>query len=246
MSEFQFGYVNDNDESLLSKGVSGVFGLNSAVNVTNIQYIDKTQKGEATSAVTIEVVIDGGTFWRTIYDATGSKLYKGNTLLNPGDEGYDVAFGEEMRQRTALVVNVVKSLNVTDEQIKAVFATPAKSFAEWATKLLSLVPANYAQIPVDVFLEYQWNIVGENTKTFLHIPINMKGGRVFAPHKAPVGKWEAVVNEKGLKYVDTAGNIHAFERNSSFMEGKKAIQQFEGDDSLDTPSNPAEASKDEW
>lgn len=252
MSDFQFGYVNDNDESLVSKGVSGVFGLNHGGIVVKLEYSDKTQKGEPTSAVIIEMLIDGGTFYRTIYDATGQKLFKGNETLNPGDEGYQAVYNDEMTQRTAYVVNLVKSLGVTDAQIQAAFTQPATSFADWANRLIGLVPKDFATKPVDVFLEYQWEIAEGRDRTYLQLPANMKGGRVFAQPQAGIpvnGKWEAVQNEKGLKYVDAAGNIHPFERNATFMDGNKANQQTEGGNALDaktTSGNAKEADKEEW
>ena len=230
MSNFVYGTnINDNDESLVSSSNFSKFGLNENVRITKIEYSAVTPKGEPTSAVNIEVMIHDKPHWRTIYDRTGQSVYgKKNTLLNPGDEGYDEAFAKEQSQGTALILNAVKSLGVTDAQFNAAFANPATTFQEYSTRLLALLPPNYNQIPVDVFLEYESNIKDGNDRTYLVIPQNMKGGRVFSPHINPVGKWNEVRTATNLEYVDDAGNKHLFTRGETFMTSSKAEPQGVG------------------
>lgn len=220
-----FGYVNDNDESLKSK-TGGKFGLNSAF-ITKVEYNPNGgTDGAAADCVDITVAVGDKEFRSRIFDATG-ELFKGEDKVQPGEEGYQAVYESEMMQRMAVITHAIKAVGVTDDQLKQALATPPTDFKGWAEIVTSLVPDNFSTRPVDVFLEYQWNIKGDNDRTFLQLPANMKGGRFLSPAVTPnVGTWTEVRDANGLHYVDDAGNKHPFDRSANYMEGNKANQQF--------------------
>ena len=227
MSNFVFGAVNDTDESLKSKS-GGKFGLNQG-NITKIEVLTNAGKdGADANAVDIFVQIGEREYRRRIYETTGALFGKNNTKVNPGEEGYDALYKDDMTQKVAVVTHAVKTVGVTTEQINSAFATPASNFLEWANKMVSLLPADYQKRPVDVFLEYQWEIAEDQDRTYPELPKNMKGGRFLNPAVKPVGKWTEVVNEEGLHYKDDAGNLHPFDRDATFMSGNKGKQQGVG------------------
>ena len=125
-----------------------------------------------------------------------------------------------------MITHTLKALGVTEEQIMAKFAVPANSFAEFANNLVSLLPADFKTRPIDVFLEYQWNIADEQDRTFLQFPKNMKGGGFLCP--AQPGVWKEERIDGALSYVNQNGLKHPFTRDKNYMESNKAIQQFAG------------------
>ena len=240
MSEVKtgWGYQNDNDGSLISKQ-GGVFGLNKA-NITVFEYNGLAGKdGAASDAIDITVAIGDKEFRSRIYDITGD-LFKGNETVSPDQPGYIELYNAEKKQAEAVIVHTIKSLGVTDDQIKMALQTGnVVDFKSWAIAICTLKGADFATKAVDVFLEYQWTPKGENTRTFLQVPKNMKGGRFLTAHIAPVGSWEAVKDGEGLRYVDGAQNEHPFSRSKNFMDSPKANQIIDGEEVSTEEDNEA-------
>lgn len=231
---FVFGTVNDGDESLKGKSGGGKFGLNTG-NITKIEFLDTAGKDNGPgNAVDIFVQIGEREYRRRIYETTGSLYGKKNVLIEPDQEGYADLYKEDTMQKMAVIVHAIKAVGVTQAQIDNAFANPATSFTDWARKITALLPAEFQKRPVDFFLEYQWEIADGQDKTYTELPKNMKGGRFLDVAVNPVGKWTEVRDDKGLHYKDDAGNVHPFDRNTTFMESHKAIQQGVG-----SPSAPA-------
>lgn len=228
---FVFGTVNDGDESLKGKSGGGKFGLNTG-NITKIEFLDTAGKDNGPgNAVDVWVQIGEREYRRRLYETTGSLYGKKNVLVEPEQEGYKELYNDDMTQKMAVIVHAIKAVGVTQAQIDGAFATPVVNFADWARRITALVPAEFQKKPVDFFLEYQWEIADGQDKTYVELPKNMKGGRFLDAAVNPVGKWTEVKDDKGLHYKDDAGNIHSFDRNPSYMESKKAIQQGAGSDS---------------
>lgn len=239
-----FGVVNDNDESLKGKEGGGVFGLNPGF-ITTLEFNPNAGKdGSAGDAVDITLTIGDREFRRRIYDVTRIYDKDGNEMEENNDptSEYQKKYRENISQATAVIIHAVKATGVTQAQLEKALATPLANFAEWATVVTSLVTPGFESKPVDAFLEYQWSIKGENDRTYLELPKNMKGGRFLAPGVNPVGAWKAetewsttevdgsVKSHSGLRFIDQANNVHIFERSQSYMESNKAIQQIDGQD----------------
>ena len=246
MSTFVFGTVHDGDESLKGKSGGGKFGLNHG-NITKIEFTDTAGKENGPgNAVDVWVQIGEREYRRRLYETTGSLYGKKNALIEPGQEGYAELYNDDMTQKMAVIAHAVKAVGVTQAQIDSAFAKPETSFAGWARRITALVPAEFHKKPVDFFLEFQWEIADGQDKTYPELPKNMKGGRFLNASVNPVGKWNEVRDEKGLHYKDDAGNIHPFDRNTSFMESNKAIQQGVGSPSAPTLDNSASAGTSTW
>lgn len=249
MSEVKnFFAVSDTDESLKSKS-GGKFGLNHGF-ITKIEFTDKAGKDEsAVNAVDIWVLIGDREYRRRLYETTGPLYGANNTKVNPGEEGYDALYYDDMVQKMAVIKHSLRAVGVTEQQINTLIATldPTKA-AEGMKKLTELVPAGFQKQPIDVFLEYQWEIQEGQDRTYPELPKNMKGGAFLSPEVKPVGKWTEIRNDEGLHYVDDSGNKHAFTRNQTYMESKKAIQQGVGasQDVLANAATPTTAQKSTW
>jgi hypothetical protein len=233
-----WGFQNDNDESLKTKQ-GGKFGLNASF-ITKFEYNGLAGKDEtAADAIDITVKVGEKEYRSRIYDITGD-LFKGDSKLSPGEEGYAELYNAEKKQREAVVIHTVKAFGTTEDQIKAALQNGnVVDFKSWAIAMCGTKPADFATKPVDSFLEYQWNIQEGNERTFLQLPKNMKGGRFLTPHVAPVGAWEEVNDAEGLRYVDSAKNEHPFSRDANFMGSNKAKLQVEGEDAVSAVAGAA-------
>lgn len=238
--------VKADDKSLVSKG-SGVFGLNTG-NIVKFEYTDKAGQNETEAdAVDIHIMVSDRSYNTRLYLSPTVKNNK-NEEVNPGDETYEEEFERTYTQVIAVIKHVLGSLGIKTEQIEkstdllAEQETPIKTVVEFVKILIGLVPTNYKSIPVDIFLEYQWNIGKDQDRTFLTVPRNMKGGSFICPKMTPKGEWTEVRDEEGLHYVDNEGNKHLFNRNSNYMDSNKAKQQFKGkEESSSTVTSPLAA-----
>lgn len=236
--------IDDQDESLRSKS-GGSFGLNLGF-ITKLEYNASAGKDNSEGdAVDIAVQIADKEFRRRIYDATSALFGANNTKIEPNEEGYAELYKAEMAQRMAVVTHAVKATGVTVEALKASLSA-ATDFKSWAGIICSLPPVDFKSNPVDVFLEYQWNISESQDRTYLELPKNMKGGYFLCPAQNAVGSWKPVTTGEGMKYVDDASNEHPFTRSTNYMKGNKANQQIEGQEQGEDEASPASAAKSDW
>lgn len=226
-----FGSVSDTDDSLQSKS-GGKFGLNTNARITKLEYNDKAGKdNSAGDAVDVTIKVGEREFMSRLFDVTKVFDAKGREL-SPNDPEFNKGYNTEIKQRMAVIVHHVKATGVSQEQIDEALKTPAANFAQWAKIVTGLVPNDFSSKQVDVFLEYQWQPTGDNDKTFLQLPKNMKGGYFVCPAVPHTGEWKEVKGDDGsLSYQDDNGNKHPFERSANYMDSPKAIQQGGADSS---------------
>lgn len=116
---------------------------------------------------------------------------------------------------------------VEDELLQKALSQPVAGFKEYCDILASLLPPKFNEIPLDLFFSYPWNPNKEGKK-FLRLPANMKQGRWVSKSVMPQGSWKEVKDEassnnpKALQYIDDAGNIHPFTRNTWFLNNEYA------------------------
>ena len=228
MSEFKFDFtkVSDENENLQSKQ-GGKFGLNTNCHFTSIEFITNAGKdGSEGEAVDLNIMVGDREYRRRIYNPEGNTLYnKDGSVATPGEAGYESLLNAELNQATAMVVHAVKAVGVTQERINtAVAATSPQTFAAFCQTLISLLPMDYKQKPVDVFLQYQWQISEGQTRTFLELPKNMKQKYWVVP-STPNVEWKEIKDNTGLIYIDNNGNKHKIEKSASFLESAFAKVQ---------------------
>lgn len=239
MSEVQqlqgFGFQDDGDKALQSKS-SGKFGLNLG-RITKFEYNPNSGKdGSTGDGFDITVEVGDRKYMQKIFAIT--KVFgKDNTeITDQTDPQYITNFNNNMTQMKAVFTHFLKVFR-TEAELKMAFQNPPASFADYFKLIESLKPDNFASIPVDVFLEYQWKIKGDNTRTFLQLPQNMKGGYFIGKALPATGSWSEERDEKeSLIYKDGAGNTHPFNRSKDYLESPKGYQQIEGEES--GPANP--------
>tara|TARA_R110000796_G_scaffold118353_2_gene231962 strand:- start:15007 stop:15819 length:813 start_codon:yes stop_codon:yes gene_type:complete len=237
-----FGAVDDTDKSLKGKSGGGKFGLNHGF-ITKLEHNALAGKDNtAGDAVDITFMVGEKEFRRRIYDVTRVYDNKGEQIEDEDSPEFIKGYNENMKQGMAVIVHAIKAVGVTQEQINTALRTPPTSFAGWASVVTGLIPESFASVMVDGFLEYQWKIADDRDRTFLELPKNMKGGRFLSPSLVSSGPWveqnswedtdkDGLVKAgSGLRYVDTAGSVHLFSRDSSYIESPKGTQQIDGQD----------------
>lgn len=242
MAEIKNVFGVDADDKSLQSKQSGVFGLNTGF-LTKLAYTEEQNEEKNFKAVDMTVQINDREYFNRFFINDSVYGPKGE-LLNPGDEGYDAAFFDNYSQIVAVIKHGLGALGVTKEAINAALAgIDNTKLLEGMQKLVALVPAGFQNKPVDIFLEYQWNIPDGKDRTYLTLPKNMKGGEFLHAAVTPAGKWTEVRTEDGLHYVDDSGVKHPFEKNKSFMESNKAIQQGVGASPAAGAATPVQAAQ---
>jgi hypothetical protein len=139
------------------------------------------------------------------------------------------------------------------DKIKATFSRPIKDFKQFCQIAQTILPQNYRTIPLDVFLQYSWNIREGQKKSYLELPNKMKYGKWLCP--AIQGTWEEIKVEEptetvreALKYgkketakkqtvngeeIMTYTEYHPFIKNGWFMLSNFAHQQKIGGEDTD-------------
>jgi len=205
------------------------FGLNTG-KIIKIEWVN-----DPVEALNVEILIDGDTNPMRYKKFPVNKVFSGNVEIVAGDESFSLELAKQERELSGVLTHIMKPF-VTTDAIKAAVGTNKVSFGEYVKILISLLPKDYMKVPLDIFLQYQWNIPDGKENSFLEIPKNMKHGNFIHTHVTPVGSWKKDVTS-GLKYIDdNNNNIHPFTRTSWFLSSNFAKLQksgFQGSESTD-------------
>jgi len=249
MSNSMYGYQDDN------VSVSPVnFGLNAGVcKLVKFEWTPNGGKeGAEMEALDIVFNINDKDFNYRQFPVT--KTFDNQTEITDPNHP---KMKEAAATFNALMTHLILCFISREEYVKAITSKPIPDFKTFCKMLMFLLPKNFAEIPLDIFFQYQWTIKGENTRTFYEIPKNLKHGKFLCPHVKPVGQWQEVKMKdpstsakNALFYKDDAGNIHPFVRTGWFMNSNFAKAQVEeGTTSMTTENpiaNPANSEEGQW
>lgn len=227
MTQNIYGYQDDS----VKTGNGLQFGLNAGnIRMVKFEWINDAGKdGTEGEALDIQFLAEG---------ADRPMSYRRFPLTKAfGDNGVEITDPEHPAFRKAVVdynaiLTHIMHCFVDKDVLQNALSTQISSFKEFCKILMSLLPKDYEKKPLDMFCQWQWQLTGENTRTYLDLPKKMSYGRWLSPAIPPVGKWtekrvENPDNSKpvALWYVDDDGNTHPFKRNGWFMNSNFATQQ---------------------
>jgi len=223
-----FGFQDDTADELKGKSMDGVFGLNQNARLVHFAYNPNAGKDETLAdAIDITVQIGESEQKRRIYDITKVFDKDNNEIADTTSQAWINGYNETWTQNSAMITHVLKAF-VTEEVIKQALQQPLNGFADWARVVTALLPQGFENTPIDVFLEYQWNIPEGRDQTYLQLPKNMKGGYWLCA--AQPGQYKPNISDKGaMVYTNEQNQAHPFTRNKNFMEGNKANKQTVND-----------------
>jgi len=240
-----YGYQDDE-----VKSAPFGFGLNAgAAKLKKFEYITNGGAG-GTEGEAVDIVFDVNGRDVSCRKFPVKKVYnkEGVEFTSESTEEAKKLFRAAYDEFNAWMVALLKCY-VPAETIQRALATPINSFKDYIGVLRALFPQNTSQISLDIFMEYQWQISGENNRTFLQVPNKTKQGKfICAAVPAAGGSWKSVVvadpddkERRALKYVDGAGNEHPFTRTGWYMNSKYANMQEEGKEEEAQTEMPANA-----
>lgn len=217
-----YGYQDSGDLAPGKQG--GKFGLNTGAFVTKFEFNPNAGKdGAAGDAIDLTVQVGEREYRHRFFPITKVFAKEGGELTDPSTEEYKEAFKKELDQFNAVISDVVKCF-VSEQDLKTALATPIPTFKDFANIVTRLVQSspNWQKKPVDVFLQYQWAPTGDNDKTYLELPKNVKHGTFIVASEGDGFKEEKTATS--LKYVKEDGTIHSFKRGEWFLESAFANQ----------------------
>ena len=217
-----YGYQDSGDLAPGKQG--GKFGLNTGAFVTKFEFNANAGKdGAAGDAIDLTVQVGEREYRHRFFPITKVFAKEGGEITDVSSEEYKEAFKKEVDQFNAVISDVVKCF-VSQEDLKTALATPIPTFKDFAnivTRLVQSTP-NWQKKPVDVFLQYQWAPTGDNDKTYLELPKNVKHGAFIVASQGEGFKEEKT--STSLKYVREDGEVHPFKRGEWFLESPFASQ----------------------
>ena len=217
-----YGYQDSGDLAPGKQG--GKFGLNTGAFVTKFEFNPNAGKDNAAAdAIDFTVQVGEREYRHRFFPITKVFAKEGGEITDVSSEAYKEAFKKELDQFNAVIGDIVACF-VSREDLKTALATPIPSFKDFANIVTRLVQAtpNWQKKPVDVFLQYQWSPSGDNDKTYLELPKNVKHGSFIVASEG-VG-FKEIKTPTSLKYVKEDGTEHTFKRGEWFLESAFANQ----------------------
>jgi hypothetical protein len=217
-----YGYQDSGDLTPGKQG--GKFGLNTGAFVTKFEFNPNAGKdGAVGDAIDLTVQVGEREYRHRFFPITKVFAKEGGEITDVSSDAYKEALKKELDQFNAVIADVVACF-IPREDLKAALATPIPTFKDYANIVTRLVQAtpNWQKKPVDVFLQYQWSPSGDNDKTYLELPKNVKHGSFIVASEG-VG-FKEVKTPTSLKYVKEDGTEHTFKRGEWFLESAFANQ----------------------
>ena len=231
------------DAKELEQGDYGNFGKNSAT-VTKFEYNPNAGKdGAQQDAIDVWLTVGSKEYRKRIFPVTRAFIRQDDGSTKEVTDSKDPAFVKASKLLNAEITDAVSAI-VGEEKAKMGLSRQFNSFAEYAKAAEDVVKSNpnWNKTPIDVFLQYQFTIRGENTMTFLELPRDQKHGRIFSAHTG--NDFKRVEGSSSLKYVNEGGLQHPFVRSEWFMNSAFANQIKAESDSTSSDMG-AEVSTDE-
>lgn len=225
-------YGFSNTEELVSNN-AGTFGLNTGAKLVKFEFNPNAGKdGVAQDALDIVFKIEEREF--------NHRLFPLQKFQDEDDE----TFKKRAKVFSGCVVDIVKCF-VPQDTIKTALSAPMADFKQFAETVVRLVKSNtnWDKTPLDLFLQYQWQIRNGSERTFLEVPRYGASyhGVYVVPSKGP--GFKRVEDSTSLKYVNAAGEEHPFKRSEWFMNSNFAKLQ-ELNKVEETQENPFENTSD--
>lgn len=218
-----YGYTDDNQE--IAPGLQ--FGLNAGcAYLTKFEFNPNGGKdGAAQECLDIVFTVNGKEISYRKFPVIKAFDTDGNEITDTKHP----KMVEAIRDFNSIITHILHAF-VDKEVIKNAMSVPIKSFKQFCDIAKSILPKGFETQKNDIFAQWQWQITGDNEKTYLRLPQNMKQGKWLCKAVEPVGQWNEVITKNRLKtltYVDDNGNVHPFTRSQWFMESNFAKQQVD-------------------
>lgn len=227
--------LNFNIEEQIGGGSNLAFGLNPKNFMKAFGFNPNGGKeGAAQECLDIKFDVNGTEISYRQFPVTQAYDKNNNLVTDQNHPAIQEATKEFTAKITAILLAFVDR-NVLTNHFNTHFGQlqPAqRTFQAFCNVAASVLPQNYTELPVDLFLEYQWQIKGTATQTYLQIPKKVKHGHFICKHMP--GDFKPVLTENFedrtdnvLRYVNAEGVTHLFVRGGWYMKSPFANQKKE-------------------
>ncbi len=216
-----YGYQDSSEVVAGSEG--GNIGLNKGV-ISKFEFNPNAgASGAVGEGIDLTVLVGDKEYRKRFFPVSKVFAKGGGELTDTTTQDYKEEKEKAVKLFNAEVVSIVEVF-VAPDAVKAALSVPISSFKDFALVLERLVKStpDWNKIEVDVFLQFQWQPTGDNTKTFLQLPPNVKQGIYVV--KALPGSFKEDKTDTHLQYVNEEGGIHPFKRGKWFIESAFAKQ----------------------
>jgi hypothetical protein len=216
-----YGYTDSDSVTPGKQG--GKFGLNKGF-LTKFEYNPNAGKdGAEQDGIDLNIQVGEREYMQRFFPVTKVFAKGGGELTDTNSDEYKEEYAKAVKLFTATLTSIVECF-VASEDIRTALAAPSNNFKDYAQVLQRLVQSvpNWNKQEIDVFLQYQWTPKGENDKTFLELPKNVKHG-IYVVRNQGEGFVEDRT-ETHLKYVNAEGMTHPFKRTEWFVKNAFANQ----------------------
>ena len=243
-----YGYESDKPAT----GARIKFGLNSGVTrMVKFEYNDKAGKdGTDGEALDIVFSIDGNETSYRLFPVTRAYDDKNNII----EDVRHPAFIKARKDFNANMTHILKAF-ISEEDLKKAFSQPIENFKRFCEVAKAALPPNFDKMILDVFGQYQYSITGDNDRTWIRLPKNVKHGRWICRHiPAKSGVWKEIRPNDNLKYVDIVKNetgeiieenYHPFTRTEWYMNSNFANQITE-ENAIDNATGVSSSEQPTW
>ncbi len=216
-----YGFQDSSEVAAGSAG--GRLGLNKGF-ITKFEFNPNSgQDGAEQDGIFFTITVEDKEFRKRFFPI--SKVFKkgGGEISDVNSDEYKEEKAKAVKLLNAELSSIVEVFTSTDN-LKEALSIPIATFKDFAQVLERLIKGNpnWDKTPVDVFLQYQWQPSGENTKTFLQLPSNVKQG-IYVIKSVP-GEFKEDKTDSHLQYVNAEGGIHPFKRGKWWVESAFAKQ----------------------
>lgn len=186
------------------------FGLNQSCAVKSVQ----AAKGSQSTYLKVEVQVAGDKYPQTLrlvfpnsaWDRKAKRMSTEPALVSAARDAWKKD-----------VINVFEALSgIKNLESQVGRYADAEGFIN---NLIDLMPEDYLDTVVDVFLEYEKEIRPGKNKKYLQFPMNSEAGLFFA--KGTAGEWTQIIDDNGLRYVK-GDREHPFKREPWYMKTARA------------------------
>lgn len=206
----------------------GKFGLNQKATLTKFEFNPNGGKdGAESNCVDISVDVNGREFRQRFYEIDKVWTEPGpdggdyEEITDKNSQEYKDAVARDAERLSKIVSQygiAIMGEKEFEEYLSEQNIRDFKTFIQAVEKGIKSVP-EWNSKPLDVFLMYQWQPRGEETRTYLELPSKLKAvnyGLFVVAHVE--GNFEAS-ESGGLKYTDPETKVvHPFKRSEWFRE----------------------------
>jgi len=167
------------------------FGLNQGVKLQKFEYNPSIEfaNGNTAEGVEIEFNVSGSVVRSNIYPPT--KVYDGGQeITDPTHKAFKKAIIEFKKR----IYHIAESFMSREALIEAI--SVPKPFGEFMESIISSFEEGWQEKPIDLFLQYQWQLREGAERKYLEVPKKTSQGPFIMP--ALAGDWKKVlISESG-------------------------------------------------